>query len=92
MLDKECVRPEKLGYDRPSDKLRAFLGRHYDLKNYIQQNNNYVVFSKYFEPAGQSNSDKPEHRKQSSFSQNPTPLTRQVTFNTNINDIPRSGL
>jgi len=48
MLSQEAVRPEKLGYDRPSSKLIAFLGRHYELKNYVPQNNNYVVFQKYF--------------------------------------------
>jgi alpha-tubulin N-acetyltransferase 1 len=48
MLQEEGVRPEKLAYDRPSTKLIAFLGRHYDLKNFVPQNNNYVVFSKYF--------------------------------------------
>ena len=49
MLEKECIRPEKLGYDRPSEKLIAFLGKHYGLKRYVPQNNNYVVFNSYFE-------------------------------------------
>eukprot|EP01029_Cantina_marsupialis_P027134 TRINITY_DN748_c0_g1_i1.p1 TRINITY_DN748_c0_g1~~TRINITY_DN748_c0_g1_i1.p1 ORF type:complete len:777 (-),score=189.66 TRINITY_DN748_c0_g1_i1:135-2309(-) len=39
----------KLAYDRPSPKLIAFLGRHYDLTRYSPQNNNYVVFYDYFE-------------------------------------------
>ena len=34
MLVRETVRPEKLGYDRPSEKLISFLRRHYGLKNY----------------------------------------------------------
>jgi alpha-tubulin N-acetyltransferase 1 len=35
MLKAEGVRPEKLGYDRPSEKLIGFLGKHYGLKKYI---------------------------------------------------------
>lgn len=35
MLEKENVRPEKLGYDRPSEKLLAFLAKHYGLKRYV---------------------------------------------------------
>ena len=35
MLAREGVRPEKLGYDRPSDKLIGFLRKHYGLKNYV---------------------------------------------------------
>jgi alpha-tubulin N-acetyltransferase 1 len=49
MLQAEGVRPEKLGYDRPSEKLLAFLAKHYGLKRYVPQNNNYVVYSVYFE-------------------------------------------
>jgi len=35
MLAHEKVSPHKLGYDRPSEKLIAFLSRHYALKQYI---------------------------------------------------------
>jgi alpha-tubulin N-acetyltransferase 1 len=35
MLECEKVRPEKLGYDRPSEKLLGFLGKHYSLKRYV---------------------------------------------------------
>jgi len=35
MLEVEGVRPEKLAYDRPSEKLIAFLGKHYGLKKYV---------------------------------------------------------
>jgi GNAT superfamily N-acetyltransferase len=38
----------KFGYDRPSPKLLAFLAKHYELSNYVPQNNNFVVFRKYF--------------------------------------------
>jgi hypothetical protein len=38
----------KFGYDRPSPKLLAFLDRHYNLSAFVPQNNNFVVFRKYF--------------------------------------------
>ena len=45
----ECdVRPQHLAYDRPSPKLIAFLSKHYNLRDYAPQNNNYVVFDEYF--------------------------------------------
>lgn len=53
MLQTENVNPEKLGYDRPSEKLLGFLAKHYGLKRYVPQNNNYVVFSAYFETGPQ---------------------------------------
>ena len=49
MLEKEAIRPDKLGYDRPSEKLLGFLAKHYGLKRYVPQNNNYVVYNAYFE-------------------------------------------
>lgn len=49
MLEMEGVKPERLAYDRPSEKLLGFLGKHYGLKKYVPQNNNYVVYSAYFE-------------------------------------------
>jgi alpha-tubulin N-acetyltransferase 1 len=48
MLMVEGVEPRKLAYDRPSPKLRGFLAKHYNLKNFVPQNNNYVVFDDYF--------------------------------------------
>lgn len=49
MLANEKVQPRKLAYDRPSPKLRGFLMKHYGLKNFVMQNNNYIVFDDYFE-------------------------------------------
>lgn len=48
MLEAEGVGPEKLAYDRPSDKLIGFLGKHFGLKKYVPQNNNFVVFDAYW--------------------------------------------
>ena len=50
MLRQEGLRPEKLAYDRPSEKLVAFLGKHYGLKKYVPQNNNFVVFDAFWQP------------------------------------------
>lgn len=49
MLKNENLEPRKLGYDRPSNKLLGFLAKHYGLIDYVPQNNNFVVFKKYFE-------------------------------------------
>ena len=43
--------PAKLAYDRPSNKLIGFLSKHYGLKGYVPQNNNYVVFNQYWDPS-----------------------------------------
>ena len=48
MLLKEKVEPRKLGIDRPSSKFLNFLQKYYGLKDYVPQNNNYVVFKDYF--------------------------------------------
>ena len=51
MLEREGgVHPAKLAYDRPSNKLVGFLSKHYGLKNYVPQNNNYIVFNQYWDP------------------------------------------
>ena len=48
MLDEERVEPNKIAYDRPSEKLLNFLRKHYGLENYVPQSNNFVVYSNYF--------------------------------------------
>jgi hypothetical protein len=49
MLEKEKIEARKMGYDRPSHKFINFLNKYYGLKNYVPQNNNYVVFKDYFD-------------------------------------------
>ena len=49
MLENEKINSDKLAYDRPSPKLIGFLSKHYGLKNYIPQNNNFVIFNQYWE-------------------------------------------
>jgi hypothetical protein len=48
MLIFENSSPEKIAYDRPSEKLLKFLRKYYNLKEYIPQNNNYVIYNDYF--------------------------------------------
>lgn len=48
MLEGENCTPAKLAYDRPSPKLFGFLAKHFGLKAYVPQNNNYVVYDEYF--------------------------------------------
>jgi alpha-tubulin N-acetyltransferase 1 len=48
MLNNEKVKPENLGYDKPSNKFLNFLEKHYNLTDYVPQNNNFVVFKNYF--------------------------------------------
>merc|ERR1711871_599640 len=45
MLQQERASPSRLGYDRPSAKLRGFLSKHYKLSNFLPQSNNFVIFS-----------------------------------------------
>jgi len=55
MLEHEGLRPAQLGYDRPSKKFLAFLAKHYGLKKYQEQNNNFVVFDAFYERAAEDN-------------------------------------
>ena len=48
MLKFEKKIPTELAYDRPSPKLISFLRKYFGLNDYIQQNNNYVVFDEFF--------------------------------------------
>ncbi len=57
MLNYSKITPEKIAYDRPSSKLIGFLKKHYGLAKYLPQNNNYVIFSKYFGPTDDPNID-----------------------------------
>lgn len=44
MLEYEKKRPEEFAYDRPSSKFIGFLAKHYKLKSFVPQNNNFVIF------------------------------------------------
>ena len=48
MLEYENILPNKIAYDRPSPKLLKFLDKHYGLKAYIPQNNNFVIYEDFW--------------------------------------------
>lgn len=50
-LRQEKLTPDKLGYDRPSTKLLGFCARHFGLKDYTPQGNNFVLFDQFWGPS-----------------------------------------
>lgn len=58
-LSYEGVEPIALAYDRPSEKLLAFLQKHYGLEKKIEQMNNFVIYDGFFD---HQNKEKNEHR------------------------------
>lgn len=49
MLDCEKYKANQLAIDRPSDKLLAFLRKHYGLERQIRQMNNFVIYDGFFD-------------------------------------------
>ncbi len=82
MITFEGFAPEKIAYDRPSDKLIKFLMRHYNLKDYIPQNNNYVIFNEYF----LNNEDNKYKRNNKPKKQTLVSNNSMVNFNQNAYD------
>lgn len=50
MINCEGIEPRKLAYDKPSFKFLNFLKKHFNLYDFIPQNNNFVVFNDYYLP------------------------------------------
>ncbi len=48
MINFEKKNPKEIAYDKPNDKLLNFLQKYFNLANFIQQNNNYIVFDEFF--------------------------------------------
>lgn len=63
MLKHEQVEASRLAYDRPSPKLLKFLEKHYGLASFVSQNNNFVVFDKYFNVTPPNRRTRPAKRK-----------------------------
>jgi len=59
MLSEERISPAKLAYDRPSTNLYPFLKKHYNLVDFIPQNNNFVIFRNYFTTPSATSYNKP---------------------------------
>eukprot|EP01061_Rhynchopus_euleeides_P024645 TRINITY_DN39735_c0_g1_i1.p1 TRINITY_DN39735_c0_g1~~TRINITY_DN39735_c0_g1_i1.p1 ORF type:complete len:286 (+),score=57.70 TRINITY_DN39735_c0_g1_i1:57-860(+) len=64
MLEQHDVAPHQLGFDRPSNKLISFLAKHYALKDYVPQNNNYVVYDRYFRRDDVADEHQQQHQQQ----------------------------
>jgi len=48
VFQEEHIGPEFLALDRPSEKLTGFLKKHYNLVHIIPQNNNFVIYDRFF--------------------------------------------
>lgn len=48
MLSFEKIEAKDLAYDRITPKMIKFLAKHYQLTNYIPQNNGFTIFSQFF--------------------------------------------
>jgi len=48
MLDDQRVEPHHIAYDKPTSLFLSFLAKHYGLKTFVPQVNNFVVFTNYF--------------------------------------------
>lgn len=66
MLNHVNTHPSCLAYDRPSTKLLSFLNRHYQLNNFVPQNNNFVVFDDYWNTANMQHSTQQQNVSNSS--------------------------
>eukprot|EP01116_Phalansterium_solitarium_P015851 TRINITY_DN3544_c0_g1_i1.p1 TRINITY_DN3544_c0_g1~~TRINITY_DN3544_c0_g1_i1.p1 ORF type:complete len:365 (+),score=45.21 TRINITY_DN3544_c0_g1_i1:102-1097(+) len=75
MLEAEKVTPDKLAYDRPSEKFLAFLHKYFGLRSYTPQSNNYVVFRDYF--LNNSKSSHNDHQRAATVKERP--LTGSTT-------------
>lgn len=49
VLEVQQLFPWQLAIDKPSNKFLNFLKKHYNLCKYFPQNNNFVIFDKFFE-------------------------------------------
>lgn len=71
MLEKERYKPNQLAIDRPSEKLLAFLRKHYGLHKQIRQMNNFVIYDGFFG----LNEDQNNNRSSIMNSSNPNRLS-----------------
>eukprot|EP01017_Pseudomicrothorax_dubius_P027149 TRINITY_DN3093_c0_g1_i10.p1 TRINITY_DN3093_c0_g1~~TRINITY_DN3093_c0_g1_i10.p1 ORF type:complete len:158 (-),score=15.65 TRINITY_DN3093_c0_g1_i10:385-858(-) len=81
MLEREGSEPSRIAYDRPSPKLIGFLRKHFNLVNFVPQNNNFVVFNEYFEK-------KSVPQRPTSISDSKPPLPGGRVAEREIRDVP----
>ena len=70
MIKHEKIYPEKIAYDRPSEKLLNFLKKYYNLRNYLPQNNNFVIYNEYFYSDNTLNKNELNYQQNSNFNEN----------------------
>ena len=57
MLNYENKHPASLAYDRPTLRLLSFMKKNYGLKDYMTQNNSFMIYEQFFNQDGYPNND-----------------------------------
>ena len=57
MLNYENKHPASLAYDRPTLRLLSFMKKNYGLKDYMTQNNSFMIYEQFFNQEGYPNND-----------------------------------
>ena len=93
MISKEKVLPRKLGIDRPSIKFLNFLQKYYGLKDYVPQNNNFVVFKDYFidEPQKRDKYDIYNHNYNYNYNNNYN-SSKKDSYSNNYNNNSKNNI
>uniref|UniRef100_A0A1X7SI81 N-acetyltransferase domain-containing protein n=1 Tax=Amphimedon queenslandica TaxID=400682 RepID=A0A1X7SI81_AMPQE len=65
VLQEEGLSAFEVAIDRPSSKFLSFLQRHYQLSSYVKQNNNFVIFDKFFTTCSHVDHGRGMHRRHS---------------------------
>ena len=88
MLKFEKKIPTELAYDRPSPKLLSFLRKYFGLNDFVEQNNNYVVFDEFFSIVPSSKNNVTYDNDTNRAMQNLTNLNNNNNYeNANNNDL-----
>ena len=88
MLKFEKKIPTELAYDRPSPKLLSFHRKYFGLNDFVEQNNNYVVFDEFFSIVPSSKNNVTYDNDTNRAMQNLTNLNNNNNYeNANNNDL-----
>ena len=85
MLIFEKKNAKELAYDRPSIKLLSFLSKYFGLQDFIQQNNNFVVFDDFFSLTPSNVDTTFDNDTNRAIQRLTTPLYEQSLTNDNYN-------
>jgi hypothetical protein len=87
MLQRQSTVASKLAYDRPSIKLKGFLGKYFKLTSFTPQPNNFVIFQDFFKgsysevPSVRSGFDYERDHKKGERREKEKELEREKLFN-----------